>query len=77
MNVTFGQNDQMKMFFIVVQDDDIVEETENHYIHLRVPTGETRVTLLQENVTVTVSDDDSKCVYACVIMQGFIYRGDS
>jgi uncharacterized protein YciU (UPF0263 family) len=58
MNVTFGQNDQMKMFFIVVQDDDIVEETENHYIHLRVPTGETRVTLLQENVTVTVSDDD-------------------
>ena len=60
MIVTFRRNEKLKSFNVVVQDDGVVEGIENHYIHLKAPTGETRVNFVQKNATVTVFDDDGK-----------------
>ena len=56
----FGPSEELIVLQIEVLDDDIVEDTEDHMIILRVPEGETGVNLLQESVTISVLDDDSE-----------------
>lgn len=58
--ITFEPDEEVKKIEILVPDDDIVEATENHIIKLRVPDGETRVNLLQDQANVTVVDNDSE-----------------
>lgn len=58
--VTFEPDEEVKKLEIFVLDDDIVEATENHIIKLRVPDGETRVNLLQDQANVTVVDNDGE-----------------
>lgn len=58
--VTFEPDEEVKTIEILVQDDDIVEKKECHYIKLRVPDGETGVNLLQDQANVTVLDNDSE-----------------
>ena len=50
------------MIQVMVPDDDIVEETEEHHVILQVPDGETGVNLLQESVIIMVVDDDGEGV---------------
>ena len=59
---TFEPNKFMTTIQVMVADDDIVEETEEHYIILQVPDGETGVNLLQTSVTIVVVDDDGEGV---------------
>lgn len=59
-SVSFEPDEEVKQLEIFVPDDNIVEATENHIIKLRVPDGETRVNLLQDQANVTVVDNDGE-----------------